>query len=39
VAHSSAAYLLDSEGRLSIVYSYGTPYTTFVRDIRGMLEG
>lgn len=39
VTHSSAAYLLDSEARLSIVYSYGTPYTTFVRDIRAMLEG
>jgi protein SCO1/2 len=35
----AAAYLLDSEARLSVVYSYGTPYTTFVRDIRGMLGG
>jgi protein SCO1/2 len=37
VDHSAAAYLLDSEARLRVVYSYGTPYTTFVRDIRGML--
>jgi protein SCO1/2 len=36
VQHSSAAYLLDTEARLSIVYSYGTPYTTFVRDIQAI---
>ncbi len=39
VDHSSAAYLLDSEARLSVVYSYGTPYTTFVHDIHEMLGG
>lgn len=39
VDHSSAAYLLDAQGRLSIVYSYGTPYTTFVKDLRAMLAG
>jgi protein SCO1/2 len=39
VDHSSAAYLLDAQGRLSIVYSYGTPYTTYVKDLRAMLAG
>jgi protein SCO1/2 len=39
VDHSSAAYMLDPEGRLKILYSYGTPYTTFVSDLRSMLDG
>jgi protein SCO1/2 len=39
VEHSSAAYLLDQEGRLSILYSYGTPHTTFAADLRKMLDG
>lgn len=39
VEHSSAAYMLDPEGRLKIVYSYGTPYSTFVRDLRALLKG
>jgi protein SCO1 len=38
VQHSSAAYMLDAEGHLSIVYSYGTPYTTYVQDLRAALE-
>jgi protein SCO1/2 len=39
VDHSAAAYMLDAEGRLKMVYSYGMPYTTFVRDLRTELSG
>lgn len=38
VDHSSASYLLDSEGRLVMVYSYGTPPEVISADLQTMLE-
>jgi protein SCO1 len=38
VEHSTAAYMLDAAGRLAMVYSYGTPYTTYVDDLRAALN-
>lgn len=38
VQHSSAIYLADAEGRLRVVYSYGTPADTYVGDLRRLLE-
>ena len=37
VDHSSAVYLLDTEGGLRVLYSDGTPYTTYVQDLRRMI--
>lgn len=37
VEHSSASYLADAEGRLRVVYSYGTPADTYVGDLRKLL--
>jgi len=37
VDHSSAIYLADAEGRLRVVYSYGTPPDVYTADVRALL--
>jgi protein SCO1/2 len=39
VDHSTAVYLLNPAGELSTVYSNSVPYTTYVKDLKAMLEG
>ncbi|NJP04828.1 MAG: SCO family protein [Chloroflexaceae bacterium] len=39
VDHSVNSYLIDSEGRLRVSYSYGTPDRVLVADIRTLLAG
>jgi protein SCO1/2 len=35
--HSAASYLIDQEGQLRIVYSYGTPHTVIAPDVERLL--
>jgi protein SCO1/2 len=35
--HSAAAYLIDQQGQLRIVYSYGTPHTVIAPDVERLL--
>jgi len=37
VDHSAAAYLLDRQGRLRMVYSYGTPHTVIAPDVQRLI--
>jgi protein SCO1/2 len=37
VDHSAAAYLIDKQGRLRMVYSYGTPHTVIAPDVERLL--
>jgi protein SCO1/2 len=38
VEHSTASYLIDQNGRLRIVYPYGTAASVYVEDIRTLLK-
>jgi protein SCO1/2 len=38
VEHSTASYLIDQNGRLRIVYPYGTAASVYVQDIRTLLK-
>lgn len=38
VEHSTASYLIDQNGRLRIVYQYGTAANVYVQDIRDLLK-
>jgi protein SCO1/2 len=38
VEHSTASYLIDQNGRLRIVYPYGTAASVYVQDIRALLK-
>ncbi|MFQ3661127.1 MAG: SCO family protein [Chloroflexaceae bacterium] len=38
VDHSSATYLIDAEGRLRIVYSFGTPPEVIAAGVRELLK-
>ncbi|WP_028457393.1 SCO family protein [Chloroflexus sp. Y-396-1] len=38
VEHSTASYLIDQNGRLRIVYPYGTAADVYVQDIRALLK-
>ncbi|MDN5273872.1 SCO family protein [Chloroflexus sp. MS-CIW-1] len=38
VEHSTASYLIDQNGRLRIVYLYGTAASVYVQDIRALLK-
>lgn len=38
VDHSSATYLIDAEGRLRVVYSFGTPPEVIAADVRALLK-
>ncbi|WP_298816974.1 SCO family protein [Chloroflexus sp.] len=38
VAHSTASYLIDQNGRLRIVYPYGTAAEVYAQDIRALLQ-
>ncbi|NTW97800.1 MAG: SCO family protein, partial [Oscillochloris sp.] len=37
VDHSAAAYLIDTQGRLRMVYSYGTPHTVIAPDVQRLI--
>jgi len=37
VDHSAATYLLDREGRLAMIYNYGTPHTVMSKDVLPLL--
>lgn len=37
VDHSAAAYLIDKQGRLRMVYSYGTPPTVIAPDVERLI--
>ncbi len=37
VDHSAAAYLIDKQGRLRMVYSYGTPHTVMAPDVQRLI--
>lgn len=38
VEHSTASYLIDQNGRLRVVYPYGTAASVYVQDIRNLLK-
>ncbi len=38
VVHSTASYLIDQNGRLRVVYLYGTAADVYARDIRALLN-
>ncbi len=38
VDHSAAAYLIDQEGRLAVIYAFGTPPEVMSADVRGLLQ-
>ncbi len=38
VVHSTASYLIDQDGRLRVVYPYGTAASVYVQDIRTLLN-
>ncbi len=38
VNHSAYTYLIDRQGRLRLIYDYGTPYTDIEQDIRFLLR-
>ncbi|MBX0326632.1 SCO family protein [Oscillochloris sp. ZM17-4] len=37
VDHSAATYLIDTQGRLRMVYSYGTPHTVMAPDVQRLI--
>ncbi|NNJ09190.1 SCO family protein [Chloroflexales bacterium ZM16-3] len=37
VDHSAAAYLIDKQGRLRMVYGYGTPHTVIAPDVQRLI--
>jgi protein SCO1/2 len=38
VTHTSRTFLVDTQGRLSLSYSYGTPVDDIVQDVRHMVS-
>lgn len=38
VDHSAAAYLIDKQGRLRMIYSYGTPHSVMTPDVQRLID-